>query len=169
MIVNIGSKENGYYRVSSTVRDVLENYLDNVAPRMNKGAVEENVDLARSILSGKSIAKYSRLIGTVLLASVSLLGLLSPELAFATTGAHIDISPLDKFFNEVYWTMFKVLMYLSTPVWAWIGFILALGGANNEKRTLAKRLAGSLIAGTGMAAGAPWASDALFSLWKTIF
>jgi hypothetical protein len=174
MRINVGCKEYGYSRIE-LVRSELQHYLDNVATKYEGDFVEENKRLARDFLSGRNLSRYVGIASSVIIASVALLGLMSPELALAQgtqaveVAGHIDVSPLDRFFNEVYWTMFKVLMYIATPVWAWVGYILTLGGANNEKRTQAKKVGVGLISGTAVTASAPWATRQLFNLWKLIF
>jgi hypothetical protein len=57
-------------------------------------------------------------------------------------------------------------MYISTPVWAWVGFILATGGANSEKRTQAKKVATGLVLGTAITASAPYLTRLIYGAWK---
>jgi hypothetical protein len=171
--INVGNKEYGYDRVD-VVKSSLQHYLDNVAPRYNDDFVEKNRQLAKDFLNGKNLAKYAGLVGGVVLASIALLGLAEPSLAFAqgdsvVANGIINTDPLDRFFKEVYWAMFRILMYISTPVWAWVGIILATGGANEGKRTQAKKIGLGLIVGSGITASAPWVTKQLVNLWKIIF
>jgi hypothetical protein len=171
MKVNVGSRKTGY-TTQNYLEHTMKHYLDNVADKYEGEFVEENKSFARDFLKGKNLAKYSKLAGAVLLGSIALFGLMSGEVSASTVVAkavHIDTSPLDRFFKEIYWTMFKVLMYIATPVWAWVGYILAVGGANNEKRTQAKKVGAGLVVGTAITASAPWATRQLFRLWSLVF
>lgn len=173
MRINVGHKEYGYNRVD-LVKTQLQHYLENVAPRYNGEFVEQNKALAKDFLSGKNLAKYAGMVGGVVLASFALLSLAEPSLALAKgvaipVNGIIDTQPLDRFFKEVYWAMFRVLMYISVPVWAWVGIILATGGANEGKRTQAKKVGTGLIIGTGITASAPFVVRQLFALWSKLF
>jgi hypothetical protein len=59
-------------------------------------------------------------------------------------------------------------MYIATPILAWVGYILATGGANSEKRTQAKKVATGLVIGTGVAVSAPYLTKQLFRLWHLL-
>lgn len=175
MRVNVGCRELGieYKPIKKTHVDMLKHYIDNVAPKYSGDFVEENKAFAKDILSGKKLVKYASLAGAVIFGSLALLGMMAGDPVSANAvievSGHIDTSPLDRFFKEIYWTMFKVLMYIATPVWAWVGYILATGGANSEKRTQAKKVATGLVIGTAITASAPWASGQLFRLWTIVF
>lgn len=174
MIVNVGSRECGYQRVDF-LRSELQHYLDNVAPRFSGDFVEENKRIAKDIIEGKNLSKYMKIAGGVVVASLALVTLISPDMALASgkvaveTASHIDTTPLDRFFKEVYWTMLKVLFYISSPIWAWVGYILAFGGANNEKRTHAKRLGIGLVSGTALAFAGPWLNTVYHKFLAFIF
>jgi hypothetical protein len=168
MKINVGCRERGieFAPIRKTHVDLLQHYLDNVADKYEGDFVEKNKKFAKDILNKKNLVKYGSLVGTTFLGVMTLIGLMSGDPTYASTGAIIDTGPLDRFFNTVYWTMFRVLMYISTPVWAWVGYILATGGSNSEKRTQAKRVATGLIIGTGITASAPYLTRQLFNLWK---
>lgn len=168
MRVNIGTKEIGYMPVVRTHEDLLKHYLDNVANSYEGDFIEKNKELARDWLSKKSLAKYAGLVGVTFVGAMALVGLMTTGDPTLATNGIIDISPLERFFNTVYWTMFKILMYISTPVWAWVGFILATGGANSEKRTQAKRVASGLVIGTAITASAPYLTRMIFNAWKLL-
>lgn len=166
MRVNVGTKERGYIAVERTYEDLLRNYLDNVAPKYQGDFIEQNKSLANDWLKKGRVVKYAGMVGVTILASLSLISLMTiGDTSLAGNGI-IDISPLEKFFNSIYWTMFRVLMYISTPVWAWVGFILATGGANSEKRTQAKKVATGLVVGTAITASAPYLTRLIYGAWK---
>lgn len=174
MIVNVGHKEYGYSRVDF-VRSELQHYLDNVASKYSGDFVEENKRLAKDILEGRRLSRYTAIAGGVIIATIALLDLIHPGIALASgdkaieVAGNIDTTPIDKFFKEVYWTMLKVLFYISTPIWAWVGYVLAMGGANNEKRTQAKKIGTGLVVGTAVAFSAPWLNSQLHKLLHLIF
>jgi hypothetical protein len=166
MRVNVGTKERGYVAVTKSHEEILQHYLDNVADKYEGDFVERNKSLAKDWINKKSLAKYAGLVGVTFLGVMSLVSLATdPTAVFASTGTVIDTTPLDRFFNTIYWTMAKVLMYIATPIWAWVGYILATGGANSEKRTHAKRVASGLVIGTGIVVSAPFLTRQLFRLW----
>jgi hypothetical protein len=163
--VNVGTKERGYVAVVNH-EDYLQRYLDNVADKYEGDFIERNKELEKDWLANRDLSKYAKLIGVTFLGAVALIGLMTTgDVTLATDGI-IDISPLERFFNTVYWTMFRVLMYISTPVWAWVGFILATGGANSEKRTQAKKVASGLVIGTAITASAPYLTRVVYGAWK---
>lgn len=169
MKVNVGTREKGYMPVQRNHEDILKHYLDNVAYRYEGDFIEQNKSLAKDWLSKKDLLKYGNLVGVTVLSFMALVQLaIEPTAVFASTGVGIDTSPLDRLFSNVYWTMLKILGYITTPVWCWIGYILATGGANSEKRTQAKRVATGLVIGTGVAVGAPWLTKQLFRLWHIV-
>lgn len=165
MKVCVGTRETGYQPIH---KSLLEDYLLDISNKYEGSFVEENRKFIKDYLSGKDLSKYLTIGASLFYASLALLGLMSGDVVHASGGI-INMNPLDKFFKEVYWTMFKVIMYVSTPVWAWVGIILSTSGANQEKRTLAKKIGTSLVVGTGISASAPWATRQLFNLWKFIF
>lgn len=167
MRINVGTKEKGYIAIAKENHmDLLQHYLDNVAPKYEGDFVERNKQLAKDWLSKKNLAKYAGLVGVTFIGAMALIGLMTTGDPTLATDGIIDISPLEKFFNSVYWTMFRVLMYISTPVWAWVGFILATGGANSEKRTQAKKVATGLVIGTAITASAPYLTRVIYGAWK---
>lgn len=166
MRINVGTKEKGYIAVERTYEDLLRNYLDNVAPKYQGDFVENNKSLAINWLNKRNIAKYAGMVGAVVVASLALISLMTVGDTTLAGNSIIDISPLERFFNSIYWTMFRVLMYISTPVWAWVGFILATGGANSEKRTQAKKVATGLVVGTAITASAPYLTRAIYGAWR---
>lgn len=169
MRVNIGTRELGYVAIQRNHEDLLKHYLDNVAPKYEGDFIDKNRELAKDWLSKKNLAKYAGLVGVTFIGAMALLGLIGagdPTYAVEVSTGVIDISPLERFFNSVYWTMFRVLMYISTPVWAWVGFILATGGANSEKRTQAKKVATGLVVGTAITASAPYLTRVIYGAWK---
>lgn len=165
MKINVGTKEKGYMPVQKTHEDILQHYLNNVAVKYEGDFVEQNKELAKDWLSKRSLIKYAGLVGVTFLGVVTLIGMATGDPVFASSGIVIDTSPLDKFFNTIYWTMVKCLMYIATPVWAWVGYILATGGANSEKRTQAKRVATGLVIGSGVVVSAPFLTRQLFRLF----
>jgi hypothetical protein len=169
MKVNVGTREKGYMPIKKSHEDILQNYLDNVAYKYEGDFVEINKSLAKDWLSKRNLVKYAGLVGITFLGTVTLIGLgTEPTAVFASTGGGIDTGPLDRLFSTVYWTMVKVLGYITTPVWCWVGYILATGGANSEKRTRAKQVATGLVIGSGIAIGAPYLTKQLFRLWHLV-
>lgn len=169
MRVNIGTKESGYMPVKVSHVDYLQHYLDNVVVKYEGDFVEQNKELAKDWLNKRNLAKYAGLVGVTFIGALALISLATVgdhTLAVTATTGFVDISPLERFFNSVYWTMFRVLMYISTPVWAWVGFILATGGANSEKRTQAKKVATGLVCGTAITASAPYLTRLIYGAWK---
>jgi hypothetical protein len=158
MIINVGTKETGYKEIHDT--RLLEEYLDSVSPRQ---VVTED---KKPFLSGRRFEKFLKISMIVLYGGLTLLGVSDIADAASTI---INVAPLEKFFNEVYWTLFKVALYLSVPVWAWVGIIISTGGANQEKRTLAKKVGTGLVIGTGIIASAPWGSEQLYNVWRHVF
>lgn len=175
MIVNVGTRECGYTQVTS-FEDQLKHYLDNVADKYEGELIEENKKFAEDILKGNSLIKYAKMIGMVTLATVALLDLATGGVyaqsaeVFAQGTDHliIDTSPLDKLFSQVYWTMVKALMYVTTPIWAWIGYTVLLSGTSSEKRTVAKKTGIGLFCGTGIVVLAPWLTKQMMKLWNLL-
>lgn len=150
-------------------QEVLKHYINNVPKKFEGEFVEANVELAKEIINGKiNYKKWAKVVTGVAVCMGALIGLIDPSSAFAYSG-YVDVSPLDRFFSEIYWSLFKVLGYLSLPVWGWVGITLATGGASVEKRTTAKKIGTSLVVGTGFVVGAPWLSQTLVHLWEHIF
>lgn len=166
MRINVGTKEKGYIPVKVSHTDYLQHYLDNVAVKYEGDFVEQNKALAKDWLNKKNLSKYAGLVGVTCIGALALISLATVGDTTLATDGIIDVSPLERFFNSVYWTMFRVLMYISTPVWAWVGFILATGGANSEKRTQAKKVASGLVLGTAITASAPYLTRLIYGAWK---
>lgn len=148
MIVNIGHRDFGYTCIDT---------LNEVVSIPKDISIDKKIELVRylKILSGALIIAYSAL------------SLAYPDLALAST--IVNTQPLDRLFSEIYHVLVKVMAYLSTPIWAWVGYTFAFAGNNVEKRTVAKKIAIGLFAGTGITLSAPWLTDQLFALWNMIY
>lgn len=81
----------------------------------------------------------------------------------------IDLGPLQRFQHELWLAMLRGILYVSIPVYGWCGYIFAFAGQNAGKRTAAKWLALSMTGGIAFVAGAPWAGDMIYKLFKGIF
>lgn len=150
MKINIGHRDVGYQTIS-----ILENKIsDNSKPLVYKYA-QDNTAKHMAIVSGALIVIYSAL------------SLAFPDMALAT--GVVNTQPLDTLFKEIYYVLVKVMAYLSTPIWAWVGYTFAFAGNNVEKRTVAKKIAIGLVLGTGITLSAPWLTDQLFALWRMIY
>jgi hypothetical protein len=165
--VNIGCREYGYSVLPSNTKKQLLDYINNVAPKYGDNEfIKDNVKIAKELLDGK-ILDRRKIAMQYVIGFIAIASMLEPSIAEASSG--IDISPLNKFFKEVYWTMFKITLYISTPVYAWCGYVLLLGGASTDKRKLAKNIALWATLGLGVTAGAPWASESIYNLWVKSF
>lgn len=174
IVVNVGHKNYGYTEVKPLWMEQLDHYINNVSTKYGEKFVAENIEIAKDIISGKKInwAKYAKiagLIGVAIAAFADLTAMpVSAAVAFAPHDA-IDLGPLDKFTNSVWWTMFKAGCYIATPLLGWAGWTILFSGTNTGKRTTAKVMLISIIGGLLFLAGAPWAKDQLVNLVSRVF
>jgi hypothetical protein len=90
--------------------------------------------------------------------------------SFAAGPTHdIDIAPLETGAMDIYWLMLKAILYISIPVFAWVGYIFAFAGSNGGKRTAAKVVLFSLIGGIAFVAGAPWMAKLVYAFCRSVF
>lgn len=160
-----------------TYIQLLDRYIEEAPKKYEGDFVEKNVELAKQIKSGKINYRKLVAVGTGCAIVVgALLGLIDPTSAFAsthhavtTTAGLIDADPLKKFFHEIYYSLLRIILYLTIPVWAWVGVTLAFSGANVERRTMAKKIGSALIIGVGFVVGAPWIANQIYNLWVHVF
>lgn len=175
MKVTCGGKELVVQK-EMTYEQLLDHYINEVPKKYEGQIVEQNVELAKQIKSGKINYKKLVVVGTGCAIIVgALIGLIEPTSAFAsthhavTTVAQINTDPLKKLFNTIYYAMLRVVLYLTIPVWAWVGITLAFSGANVERRTLAKKIGSGLVIGVGFVVASPWIANQIYNLWVHVF
>jgi hypothetical protein len=110
---------------------------------------------------------YKKALKLIGLSTATLTLGLEPISAYAS--GTIDTTPIDGFFDEVYWLILKIAGYVSTPVVAWAGYNVVVSGTSSEKRAIAKSTLLWVVIGLGVIAGAPWASKAVIALWGSLF
>jgi hypothetical protein len=177
VVVNVGHRDY-VYKHSHTLNQTqhyLQHYINNVSKQYEGEEVESNIRLARDIIAGKKIdiKKYGKFIAiaTAVVAAFVAFGvdpISAASLHDVPVTGHIDLSPLDRFFKEVYFNMLKGLMYILTPVYAYIGYVLVGAGSNAGKRTQAKSIAVWSTIAAGVVAGAPWLAKMVYQLWVHI-
>lgn len=81
-------------------------------------------------------------------------------------GQSIPLGPVDYVFGVAYWTMVKIASLVGAPLGAWAGYNLTIGGAEEHKRTIAKKIGKYCIIGAGVMMLAPWGWDQIMNVWR---
>lgn len=172
MKINVGHKDYGYYELSTETEGILTHYIENIAPKYKGTFTSKNMQLAKDILRNKKISfnKYEKILRVATISMLALTSMVDPDFAVTTFASDsIDLRPIDKLSSQIYWLMFKSLLYITTPLYAYVGYILLFAGASTEKRKRAKELGITVAGATGVVAGAPWVAKVFYNAWVAIF
>jgi hypothetical protein len=150
MIANVGCR--GNYKM---VLDKRESLLQLGIPELVESNSEKCLKLAGKVLTGLSFA---------LLALDT-----TANNVFAATAKEVSLGPFEGAVMDVYWLMFRGILYVSIPALAWVGYTIAFSGNNSGKRTAAKVALFSIIGGNISVASAPWAARFIYDFCKSHF
>jgi hypothetical protein len=169
LTINIGHQLYGYRQLE--LKNQMLDYIHGAKDYVGEFA-ESSKQLAKGILSVNkdSLKKYAKILfKSLTILTVAFYAIhVDPISAFAPTSG-IDIKPIENFSMEIYWTMLKAILYISIPIFAWIGYIFAFAGTNAGKRSAAKTVLISVIGGIAFVAGAPWGAHQIYNLCRHIF
>lgn len=176
MTINVGHPAYGYKSVHEDFhfKNLLENYIHNIAPQYEGEFVDENISLAKRILSGKKVnmKKVAKIACYSFVFTVAVYGLINPSICGAqelATSVDFDIKPLTIMINSLYMLMLKVAGIIATPYLAWCGYTIMLGGSSPEKRTRAKQMFFGIVGGILLLVATPYISSHLIAWAKAIF
>lgn len=114
-----------------------------------------------------SVKRYIPLLAATAVGTVAYLTLGCDAVSAAPVD--INVKPIEDYTMSVYWTGFKVLLWLTIPFYGWCAYALAFSGSNAAKRTAAKITAIFLVVGTALYAAAPWIGHTVYDASRAIF